>query len=171
MAFRIESWADGSCWNKTGQGGWCSIVCALRDDATEEHVAEMVHLASKCLSLSRTDLNDYDEQGKLRARVSVLRGFALNTTNDRMEMHAIIAAIEAMSKPCAMRIVSDSEFAIGAFTGWNVKANRDLVQQYKEASRGFKIMFEHVEGHSSNALNEWCDKLADYKLNPRLQGD
>lgn len=167
--FRIESFTDGSCWNKTGQGGFCAIVAAMRDDVTEEHVAELVHLASECLSPTRTDINDYDDDEKLRARVSVIRGYAIGTTNNRMEMHAIIAAVEAMTKPCTMKIVSDSEFAIGAFTDWRVKANRDLVQRYREASRGFKIMFEHVRGHSGHVLNEWCDRIADYKNNPDLQ--
>jgi ribonuclease HI len=141
----------------------------MREDATEDEIADAIHAASQCIAPDRTDITIYDDDEKMKAKISVLRGYALGTTNNRMEMHAILAAIEAMSKPCAIRIVSDSEWAIGAFTTWNVKANRDLVQRYRAASRGFKVMFEHVEGHSGHALNEWADKLADYKGNPNLE--
>lgn len=168
MTFSVRAWSDGSCWNKTGQGGWCSIIAAMRDDVSEQEIADIVHLASQCLSPTRTDINHTDESG-LRAKVSVLRGYAINTTNNRMEMHAILAAIKAMMKPCTMKIVSDSKFAIGAFTDWHVRANLDLVDEWRKVSRGFKVIFEHVDGHSGNVLNEWCDRIADYKNNPNLK--
>ena len=168
MTFSIKAWTDGSAYHVTRQGGFCAIIAAMRDDVTEERVAELVDLASECLDPFHTVINDFQDD-KLRARVSILRGYAINTTVNRMEMNAILASVEAMTKPCTMTIVSDSKFAIGAFTDWHVKANMDLVKRYREASKGFKIIFQHVHGHSGHPLNEWCDKLADYKGNPNLK--
>ena len=166
MAFSIQAWVDGSCWNKTGQGGWCSIVVAMRDGVSEEDIARLIEMTSLCHSDIRTDIQEKDST--LRVKVSVLRGYAINTTNNRMEMRAILESVKAMSKPCVMKIVSDSKFAIGAFTDWHVKANMDLVREWREVSRGFKVSFEHVNGHSGRPLNEWADKLADYRNNPNL---
>lgn len=162
--FRIICWVDGSCYVKTRQGGWCSIAAAMESGTTEEEIAELIRMASACLSPTRTDIDDLTDGGKLRARASVSRGYADDTTNNRMEIKAIIEAVRMMKKPCAMTIVSDSEYAIGVLgRGHRAKVNQDLIQEWRKVSRGFNIKFEHIEGHSGHPLNELCDQIAFYK--------
>lgn len=88
-----------------------------------------------------------------------------NTTNNRMELRAVIEALSAIKKPCAITLYCDSRYAIGALTGARAKANRDLVAGGILALKrvehlGCTVQFEHVNGHAGNALNELCDNLA-----------
>ena len=165
MSFQIKAWVDGSAWNETGQGGWCAIVAALRDDITEEEVGETITLASKALSDSRTDIlvTESAEDETLRYKMSILRGYAENTTHNRMEMQAILEAVRAMKHPCKMHIVSDSKVAMASLKNGKGKSNLDLVRDWQRESRRFSVSFEHIPGHSGHPIHEWCDKLASYK--------
>lgn len=88
-----------------------------------------------------------------------------DTTNNRMELRAIIEALSAIKQPCAITLYCDSKYAIGAFTGAKAKANKDLVAGGILALKrcehmGCVVTFEHVNGHAGDALNERCDTLA-----------
>jgi ribonuclease HI len=161
--YQIKAWVDGSAWNETGQGGWCAIVVGLREDITEEEVGDTIHLASEALSDSRTDLLVTEDDESLKYKVSVIRGYAINTTNNRMEMHAILGAIRAMKHPCAMTIYSDSKVAIASLKNQKGKSNLDLVDAWVRESSKFRITFEYIPGHSGHPIHEWADKLASYK--------
>jgi ribonuclease HI len=105
----------------------------------------------------------------------VLSGGSANTTNNRMEMQAVIEALKALKKPCHVKIHSDSALIINAFTkgwienwlrkGWK-KAdkkpveNRDLWEQMLETAKPHKIEWIKVKGHSDNELNNRVDKIA-----------
>ena len=77
------------------------------------------------------------------------------TTNNRMELMAVIAGLEALTKPCEVLLVSDSKYVTDAFNqhwvdGW-------LKKNWKEPHR---VTFRWVKGHDGHPENERCDKLA-----------
>ena len=98
-------------------------------------------------------------------------GFRL-TTNNRMELMAVIAALEALRKKnLELTIFSDSQYVVNSvekkwLDGWirnhfkGGKKNRDLWMQYYHLSRDFDIRFRWVKGHADNIYNNRCDELA-----------
>jgi len=88
-----------------------------------------------------------------------------NTTNNRMELQAVVAALEVIKATCHITVYSDSLYVIGAFSGNKVKKNADLILAghiFIEAIQmmGGTIGFQHINGHAGNPLNERCDQLA-----------
>lgn len=99
------------------------------------------------------------------------KGYRL-TTNNRMELMAVIAALEALKKDNQdLLIYSDSNYVVKAvMEGWlnkwirtnfkgNIK-NRDLWEQYKSLSDNHQVQFKWVKGHAENVYNNRCDVLA-----------
>jgi len=104
-----------------------------------------------------------------------LRGGEENTTNNRMELTAVIEALRALKEPCAVEVYSDSLYVVDAFRkkwieGWERKGwkkadnkpvkNDDLWRALLELARIHSISFHHVEGHAGHHFNERCDTLA-----------
>ncbi|WP_425390593.1 ribonuclease HI [Ekhidna sp.] len=94
-----------------------------------------------------------------------------NTTNNRMELLAVIAGLEAIKKPgWKVLVVSDSKYVVDAVTkGWlkswvvkdfKGKKNRDLWERYLKASAPHDVRFKWVKGHAGHPENERCDQLA-----------
>ena len=101
-------------------------------------------------------------------------GFAL-TTNNRMELLAVIEGLKNLKQPCKVNIYSDSQYVVNAMRlGWakqwrkknwkksdNKPAlNSDLWLQLLELTEGFECCFFWVRGHSGHPENERCDRLA-----------
>lgn len=97
-------------------------------------------------------------------------GFRL-TTNNRMELLAVITGLEAIKKnDIAVTIYSDSKYVVdsvekGWIWGWEKKnfarkANADLWQRYIQLHQKLKPKFVWVKGHAGHAENERCDQLA-----------
>jgi ribonuclease HI len=94
------------------------------------------------------------------------------TTNNRMELMAVIAALEVLKKErLNISIYSDSQYIVRAVEeGWlknwiatnfkGGKKNRDLWMRYFELSQKHHIKFIWVKGHAANAFNNRCDELA-----------
>ncbi|MTI86835.1 MAG: ribonuclease HI [Balneolaceae bacterium] len=97
------------------------------------------------------------------------------TTNNRMEMQAVIEALRALKKPCLVKIHSDSALIINAFTqgwiqnwqkrGWrksNKKPveNKDLWQEMLKVMQPHEVKWIKVKGHSGHPLNDRVDALA-----------
>lgn len=94
------------------------------------------------------------------------------TTNNRMELMAVIAGLEALkNKAYPVKIYSDSKYVVDAiqkkwidkwmqtnFAGG--KKNADLWRRYVAAASGVKLRFYWVKGHAENAFNNRCDMLA-----------
>tara|TARA_B100001057_G_C22869359_1_gene958072 strand:+ start:523 stop:999 length:477 start_codon:yes stop_codon:yes gene_type:complete len=100
----------------------------------------------------------------------ISQGFR-KTTNNRMELLAVIVAIESLKTPkIPVKVYSDSKYVIDAITkGWldswivkrfKGKKNQDLWMRYHASSKPFNITFEWVKGHAGNPKNERCDVLA-----------
>jgi len=104
-----------------------------------------------------------------------LTGGQENTTNNRMELTAVIEALRALKEPCNVEVYSDSLYVVDAFRkkwidgcerkGWKKADNKpvkndDLWRALIELIRLHKVSFHHVEGHSGHQFNERCDSLA-----------
>lgn len=82
---------------------------------------------------------------------------AKETTNNRMEIAAVIAAVNAG----ATVIHTDSMYVVGTITlGWKRRKNNDLWDQLDEALQGHRVEIVHVKGHNGTVLNERADELA-----------
>lgn len=89
------------------------------------------------------------------------------TTNNQMELGAVILALRAITKPYnSITIFTDSQYVIGGTTlGWKRKKNIKLWQEYDKqfervSSLCSDITFTHVKGHNGDVWNEYCDKIA-----------
>lgn len=83
-----------------------------------------------------------------------------NTTNNRMELLAVIIAIESLKKYNNVTIFTDSMYVIGCATlGWKKNKNIDLWNRFDKLNTE-NIKFIHVKGHSNNIYNNRCDYLA-----------
>ena len=85
-----------------------------------------------------------------------------NTTNNRMELLAVIIALQSIKDENEITIYSDSMYVIGTATqGWKRKKNLDLWEKYDAVIDSFKtVTFKHVKGHSTNMFNNLCDEMA-----------
>jgi ribonuclease HI len=95
-----------------------------------------------------------------------------HTTNNRMELMAVIAGLEALKKDgCNVTVYSDSQYVVKAVEqGWlknwiatnfkGGKKNRDLWMHYYHLSQKHTIRFVWVKGHANNPYNNRCDELA-----------
>jgi len=87
-----------------------------------------------------------------------------HTTNNRMEMIAIINAISSLPDFSNATIFTDSKYCIGAFSNqYYARANTDLIKQFFDVveSKNLNISFEWVRGHDGNKWNEMVDKMAN----------
>jgi len=102
----------------------------------------------------------------------VVRGNAVGTTNNRMELTAVIEAVVALKKPCHIEVITDSLYVVNgakSMKSWLQKKelpNKDLWLQLIEAGNkgGHKIKFVHVAGHTGDIYNERCDKIAKEQI-------
>ena len=118
--------------------------------------------------------------GKHRKELSC--GYRL-TTNNRMELLAVIVALESLTKsPETVAVYSDSKYVVDAVEkkwvfGWetknfNKKKNPDLWIRFLKIYRKHNVSFSWVKGHANNIENERCDFLAvEASENPALEKD
>lgn len=89
------------------------------------------------------------------------KGF-IGTTNNRMELLAIISVVNALPKGSEVKIYTDSQYCIKTINSKKPKMNLDLVNKYHQiASKLKKVSFEWVRGHNGNIWNEECDRMAN----------
>ena len=105
----------------------------------------------------------------------VLSGGERETTNNRMELSAVIAGLSALKEPCEVEIISDSKYVVSAINeGWlrswiknNWKTsskepvkNKEIWQEIYNLTKIHKVKFIKVKGHADNEFNNRCDELA-----------
>ncbi len=104
-----------------------------------------------------------------------ISGGERNTTNNRMELTAVISGLEALKEPCNVKLVSDSKYVIDALSlgwakGWRSRGwkksdkspalNPDLWQKLLELTEIHSLTFEWIKGHAGHPYNERCDSVA-----------
>ncbi|MBR7160434.1 MAG: ribonuclease HI [Clostridia bacterium] len=104
-----------------------------------------------------------------------ISGAEPDTTNNRMELQAIISALKALKEPCLVNLYSDSSYALNAFLegwigdwekkGWRTASNKevkniDLWQELIALTKIHTLTWIKVKGHSDNQYNNRCDLLA-----------
>ena len=114
-----------------------------------------------------------DPKGKLHVK-ELSRGY-VRTTNNRMELMAVIAGLEVLNRPCTVEVYSDSQYVVNAFNqhwvdswikkGWKRGKNEpvkniDLWKRLLQAKEPHNVSFHWVKGHDGHPQNERCDQLA-----------
>jgi ribonuclease HI len=98
-----------------------------------------------------------------------------DTTNNRMELMAVIKSLEALTRPCNVKIYSDSKYVIDGITkwihnwkkrNWRKVKNIDLWVQLDNIQQMHNVEWEWVRGHSGNHGNDLADKLANEGMMP-----
>lgn len=104
-----------------------------------------------------------------------ISGGKKNTTNNIMELTAVIEALKLLKRPCKVDLYSDSAYVVNAFLqhwieGWIKKGwknsskeevkNKDLWQELIQLTKIHEVTFHKVKGHSDNEFNNRCDELA-----------
>lgn len=119
-----------------------------------------------------------------------LSGGFSETTNNRMELLAVIKGLEALKKPCRVKVFSDSQYVVdrvigggGGIHAWKANGwtrvkgrkpirNLDLWKQLYPFLSTHEIVWEWVKGHAGNKENERCDWLASHAARgPNLPPD
>ena len=98
-----------------------------------------------------------------------------NTTNNIMELTAVIEALKILKRPCKVNVYSDSAYVVNAFVqkwiyGWMKKGwktagnepvkNKELWQELYGLTKIHNVTFNKVKGHADNEFNNRCDELA-----------
>ena len=92
----------------------------------------------------------------------VLQGGEESTTNNRMEMLAIIKGLEAVPRGAQVIVYSDSQYVVNTMTrNWKRNANRDLWRMLDAQVRGRAVRWQWVRGHAGHPMNERADSLAN----------
>lgn len=110
--------------------------------------------------------------GENRKEIS---GGSENTTNNIMELTAVIEALKILKRPCKVNIYSDSAYVVNAFLqkwiyGWMKKGwktaggdpvkNKELWQELYSLTKTHYVTFNKVKGHADNEFNNRCDEMA-----------
>ncbi len=104
-----------------------------------------------------------------------IHGGASQSTNNRMELTAIIMALKELKRPCRVRITTDSQYVLKGINEWlpnwkkrNWKTanrkpvlNQDLWRELDRLAGGHEITWQWVRGHSGHPQNERADRLAN----------
>lgn len=112
---------------------------------------------------------------RYQGKEKTLYGGEADTTNNRMELTAVIRALEALSRTCDIRITTDSQYVMKGVTEWmsNWKRrgwrtadrspvkNIDLWQRLDSLLRDHQVEWQWVRGHSGHTENELADQLAN----------
>ncbi len=113
-----------------------------------------------------------------------LYGGELNTTNNRMELMAVIEGLRSLTRSCEIVITTDSEYVKNGITswiqgwkkrGWKTAArkpvkNEDLWRQLESEAAKHQIEWKWVKGHSGHRENELADELANLGVEKVLNG-
>ena len=111
--------------------------------------------------------------------VKEISGCEKETTNNRMELTAVIEALRGLKRPCEVTVITDSVYVVKGMTEWmqgwirnqwrnsqkKPVKNRDLWETLLRLSRTHQIQWSWVKGHDGHPENERCDRLAREAIN------
>ena len=114
-----------------------------------------------------------------KGKTKELSGYNPNTTNNQMELTAIIEGLKAIKESCVVEIYSDSAYVVNAFlndwiTDWQLRGwknaqkkpvkNPELWQELISLVQKHQVVWNKVKGHAGVELNERCDFLATNEI-------
>ncbi len=113
-----------------------------------------------------------------------LRGSALHTTNNRMELTAVIEGLKALKEPCEVTIVTDSEYVQKGVTEWMPEwkrknwttsqktpvKNQDLWRTLDDTLARHQVRWQWVKGHADHRDNQRADTLANEAARLQISG-
>ena len=136
-------------------------------------MSDQIHIYTDGSSLGNPGPGGYGVILKYKSLYKELKGGFAKTTNNRMELLAVIIALESLNDQALDKevlIFTDSTYVMHAVTkgwvyqwrkkGFKDKANPDLWRRFLKIYPKYKVEFEWVKGHSGVKENERCDKLA-----------
>lgn len=111
---------------------------------------------------------------KFGDEIREISGYEIETTNNRMEMMAVIEALRQLKRPCNLNIFTDSQYVVKGMTEWlsgwikrnwltsqkKPVLNKKLWEELLNLCKGHKIEWTWIKGHNGNPYNERCDQLA-----------
>ena len=114
--------------------------------------------------------------------VKEINGFNLNTTNNIMELTAVIEALKILKRPCTVIITTDSNYVKDGITQWIIKwkeknwhtankkpvKNKEYWQALEKEANKHNITWEWVKGHSGHIENERADELANIAIDNNI---
>lgn len=113
----------------------------------------------------------------------IVSGYEESTTNNRMELTAVIEALSALKRPCSVDIYTDSSYVHNGFAegwvynwvknGWRTSSknevlNSELWQKLLDLSKKHSIAWHKVKGHADNEYNNRCDKIAREEIKKHI---
>ena len=150
-----------------------SLAYLLKDDTMSDIKHIIIHTDGS--SKGNPGPGGYGAILEFRGQEKEISGGYRKTTNSRMELMAVIAALEALKQPCSVTIYSDSRYVVNSMTegwarswrknGWvrnrgDRAENPDLWEAVLELCDRHDVEFRWVEAHSGDPKNERCDQLA-----------
>jgi ribonuclease HI len=98
---------------------------------------------------------------KFEKHTQEIYGYQANTTNNQMELTAAVEGLLVLQEPCFVTLFSDSQYLVKTMTcGWKRNKNHDLWYHIDELCSIHSVDWRWVRGHSSNVMNNRCDRLA-----------
>ena len=111
---------------------------------------------------------------KYGQEIREISGYEVKTTNNRMEMMAVIEALRQLKRPCRVKVITDSQYVVKGMTEWiqnwirrnwltsqkKPVLNKELWKELLSLSRQHKIDWQWIKGHNGHPDNERCDQLA-----------
>lgn len=187
-------WTDGACAGNPGPGGWAALLRVRRtlappppgiSDVARHYREEIEKLRARGLLVTTGDAGP----SRARARVPIadcgqpvrvwvereLSGSEPQTTNNRMEIMALLEGLRALKRPTRVKVTTDSRYVMNAFerrwlatwqrNGWRTSAkqpvaNKDLWERLLIEYARHEVTFAWVQGHAGVTHNERVDKLA-----------
>ena len=119
-----------------------------------------------------------DYEGKIKE----INGYSANTTNNIMELTAVIKSLKELNRPCNIIITTDSNYVKNGITKWihNWKKNgwktanrkpvknKELWESLDNLTKGHTINWQWIKGHSGHSENERADTLANLAIDKNL---